>query len=213
MRDKGSVEATTRPLSLCFSCVSPVNRMPVPSVSSFRPFFRHVSHQFLVHSPLHLPISLCACLPVYKSSSYVLVYLLVFRCVSLPLCPLMSLSPSLLFLSPCLCPLAPPLCHYLPSPSFRCCQTEFLLQRGADPDARVGTTLETPLMVAARRGQRDHIRVAAVLLQAGCDLSATDVSKIYARSVVRVCSCSVYTARVSKLFVLYSSYMIGRRLF
>lgn len=52
---------------------------------------------------------------------------------------------------------------------------EFLLQRGVDPDARARGGDETALMVAARRGQRPHLRVAAALIKAGADKLARDV--------------------------------------
>ncbi|CAN0114870.1 unnamed protein product, partial [Laminaria digitata] len=56
-------------------------------------------------------------------------------------------------------------------------KTGFLLRRGVDPDVRAaGRRGETALSIAARRGHRGHIRVAAALLEAGADLFATDVS-------------------------------------
>ncbi|CAM9756454.1 unnamed protein product, partial [Ectocarpus sp. 13 AM-2016] len=53
-------------------------------------------------------------------------------------------------------------------------KVEFLLQRGVDPDVRARGGDETALMVAARRGQRPHLRVAAALIKAGADKLARD---------------------------------------
>lgn len=58
-------------------------------------------------------------------------------------------------------------------------QVEFLLERGVDPDARVEGNNETALLVAARRGQRLHLRVAAALIRAGANLLARDVSLVH----------------------------------
>lgn len=54
-------------------------------------------------------------------------------------------------------------------------QVEFLLQRGVDPDVRARGGDETALMVAAKRGQRLHLRVAAALIKAGANKLARDV--------------------------------------
>ncbi|CAB1101188.1 unnamed protein product [Ectocarpus sp. CCAP 1310/34] len=55
-------------------------------------------------------------------------------------------------------------------------KVEFLLQRGVDPDVRARGGDETALMVAARRGQRPHLEVAAALIKAGADKLARDRS-------------------------------------
>ncbi|CAM9387675.1 unnamed protein product [Ectocarpus sp. 6 AP-2014] len=55
-------------------------------------------------------------------------------------------------------------------------KVEFLLQRGVDPDARARGGDETALMVAARRGKRPHLRVAAALIKAGANKLARDRS-------------------------------------
>lgn len=63
--------------------------------------------------------------------------------------------------------------------SFTCLsmpQVEFLLERGVDPDIRAGGDDETALLIATRRGQRLHLRVAAALIQSGADMLARDVS-------------------------------------
>ncbi|CAN0046592.1 unnamed protein product, partial [Hapterophycus canaliculatus] len=55
-------------------------------------------------------------------------------------------------------------------------KVEFLLRKGVEPDVRAEGGDETALMVAARRGQRLHLRVAAALVQAGAAMLARDVS-------------------------------------
>lgn len=55
-------------------------------------------------------------------------------------------------------------------------QVEFLLQRGVDPDVRAEGGGETALVVAATRGQKLHLRVAGVLIRAGANILARDVS-------------------------------------
>lgn len=55
-------------------------------------------------------------------------------------------------------------------------KVEFLLERGVDPDVRAVGADETALMVAAIRGQRLHLRVAAALIRAGASMLARDVS-------------------------------------
>lgn len=58
-------------------------------------------------------------------------------------------------------------------------QVEFLLERGVDPDVRARGGDETALVVAARRGQRLHLGVAAVLVRAGASIVARDVSVLW----------------------------------
>lgn len=55
-------------------------------------------------------------------------------------------------------------------------QVEFLLERGVDPDVRAGGNDQTALLIAARRGQRLHLRVAAALIRSGANMLARDVS-------------------------------------
>lgn len=49
------------------------------------------------------------------------------------------------------------------------------MERGVDPDVRAVGADETALMVAAIRGQRLHLRVAAALIRAGASMLARDV--------------------------------------
>eukprot|EP00752_Nemacystus_decipiens_P010865 g9660.t1 len=53
-------------------------------------------------------------------------------------------------------------------------KVEFLLERGVDPDVRAGGDGETALLIAARRGQRLHLRVAAALIRFGASMLARD---------------------------------------
>lgn len=51
------------------------------------------------------------------------------------------------------------------------------MRRGVKPDVRATDADETPLMVAYRRGQLGHIRVAAALVAAGANLTLVNVSR------------------------------------
>lgn len=81
-------------------------------------------------------------------------------------------------------------------------QVEFVLERGVDPDVRAEGNNDTALLVAARRGQKLHLRVAAALIRAGANMLARDVSSV---SLLRwLCAAQVRLTSPTKSYCFHS---------